>query len=330
MPYNPRMRPPGFDLRVLDLDGSVPPQGCLRDGELAPPIDLRAWGPRVRMACGLRTYRAFANEISTRLAGDRPKLVLYGSGDFHHVTLALLQRLTEPFHLLVLDKHPDWVRGIPFLHCGTWLARALRLPTLGRVFHIGGDLDFDNHYAPFAPWRELRSGRVRVIPARRRFRGYGWGRVPHDCLFPAAGESLADRLDRLLDADRHDLAARPLYVTIDKDVLRADDAAVNWDSGYLSLDQLLTVLDAFGRAAGGRFTGADLLGDWSPVRTAGWPRHVLDFTEHPPLGIRPADAAERNRGANRAIIARLDALVGLVTPPPASPSLAAPATSLHG
>jgi hypothetical protein len=310
------MRPPGFDLRVLDLDGSVPPQGCLRDGELAPAIDLRAWGPRVRMACGLRTYRAFEGKISTRPGSGRPNLVLFGSGDFHHVTLALLRRLREPFHLLVLDKHPDWVRGVPFLHCGTWLARALLLPNLGRVFHVGGDLDFDNHYAPFAPWRELRSGRVRVIPARRRFRGFGWGRVPHHCLLADTGEPLAACLDRLLEPDRRDLTSRPLYVTVDKDVLGADQAAVNWDSGYLSLDQLLTVLDAFAGAAGGRFAGADLLGDWSPVRTSGWPRRVLDLTEHPRLNVRPADAAERNCRTNRAIVARLDELAAPVTPPP--------------
>jgi len=309
------MRPPGFDLRVFDLDGSVPPQGCLRDGELAPAIDLRAWGPRIRMACGLRTYRAFADTISTRLGSGRPNLVLFGSGDFHHVTLALLRRLREPFHLLVLDKHPDWVRGVPFLHCGTWLARALRLSNLGRVFHVGGDLDFDNHYAPFAPWRELRSGRVRVIPARRRFRGFGWSRTPHDCL-ATDSEPLGERLDRLLEPDRRDLASRPLYVTIDKDVLTADTAAVNWDSGDLSLNQLLTVLDVFARAAGGQFAGADLLGDWSPVCMSGWPRRILDLTEHPALNVRPTDAAERNGRTNRVIVARLDALAAPVTPPP--------------
>jgi hypothetical protein len=311
------MRPPGFDLRVLDLDGALPPQGQLREGEPTRVADLRGWGPRVRMACGLRTFRAFAEDVAGRLgAGDRPRLVLFGSGDFHHVTLALLEHLSRPFNLLVLDKHPDWVRGLPFLHCGTWLARTLRLPNLGRVFHVGGDLDFDNHYAPFAPWRELRSGRVRVIPARRRFRGSGWGRVSHDHLL--ADEPLADRLDRLLEPDRSDLAARPLYVTIDKDVLTADAAAVNWDSGCLALDQLLTVLDAFGRAAGGRFTGADLLGDWSPVRTSGWGRRLLDWTEHPQLQVRPAEAAERNRRANRAIVARLDTLPGAATPPGAA------------
>ena len=61
-----------------------------------------------------------------------------------------------PFNLLVLDKHPDWMRGIPFLHCGTWLHHALQLPTLNRVIHCGGDLDFDNAYRWLAPWREIK------------------------------------------------------------------------------------------------------------------------------------------------------------------------------
>jgi hypothetical protein len=262
------------------------------------------------MACGLRHCAAFADDVADQLGHDsRPRLVLFGSGDFHHVTLALLQRLTGPFNLLVLDKHPDWVRGVPFLHCGTWLARALRLPNLARVFHVGGDLDFDNHYAPFAPWPELQSGRVRVIPARRRFTSFGWSRVPHEPLLTDTNESLADRLTRLIEPDRHELQSRPLYVTIDKDVLIAEQAAVNWDSGYLYLDHVLAVLDAFGRASVGNFAGADLLGDWSPVRMSGWGRHLLDVCEHPSLVVQPAEAAARNRRANRAIISQLDTVV---------------------
>src|SRR5581483_4494910 len=93
-------------------------------------------------------------------------------GDFHHVSLALVRRIMTPFNLLVLDKHPDWMRGIPFLHCGTWLRHALRLPGLQRVFHCGGETDFDNGYRWLAPWPEIRAGRVVAFPARRRFR---WG-----------------------------------------------------------------------------------------------------------------------------------------------------------
>src|SRR5262249_54857056 len=138
---------------------------------------LREWGPRVRLACRFGVFRRFEQELATRLASEAapakkgtgplesqvpspfsPAVTLYGSGDFHHVSLALVRRLKEPCNLLVLDNHPDWMRAVPLLHCGTWLYHAARLPQVRRVFHAGGDVDFDNAYRRLAPWPELRSG----------------------------------------------------------------------------------------------------------------------------------------------------------------------------
>src|SRR5262249_9849025 len=147
-------------------------------------------------------------------------VTLYGSGDFHHVSLALLRRLRQPVNLLVLDNHPDWMRGVPFLHCGTWLYHAARLPQVVRIFHVGGDVDFDNYYRPMAPWQMLQSGKITVIPARRRFSRGGWASIPHEPLrretAPVASEQW---LEGLIEPFRVDLAARPLYVSVDKDVL---------------------------------------------------------------------------------------------------------------
>ena len=127
------------------------------------------WGPRIRLACTFATFELFRRWLDDALGTAAPGITFYGSGDFHHVSLALLERLAMPFNLLVLDKHPDWMRGIPFLHCGTWLRHALQLPTLNRVIHCGGDLDFDNAYRWLAPWHEIKAGRVVVFPARRQF-----------------------------------------------------------------------------------------------------------------------------------------------------------------
>src|SRR4051812_25308525 len=130
--------------RILDLDGSVTAQRGLR--RLRPRVfAARDWGARVRLACTFARFWEFQRHLETLFGSPTdaaPALTLYGSGDFHHVTLALLRRLTTPFNLLVLDKHPDWMRRVPVMHCGTWLAHALRLPGLRRVFHVGGDLDF--------------------------------------------------------------------------------------------------------------------------------------------------------------------------------------------
>lgn len=287
--------------RILDLDGSLAAQADLFAAAPAEWISAAEWGPRIRLACRFGEFDRFCRSPGEALSADDPWVTFYGSGDFHHVTLALLNRIRRPFNLLVLDKHPDWMRGIPFLHCGTWLHHALRLPQVRRVFHCGGDTDFDNAYRWLAPWAEIASGRVVVFPARQRFMAGRWAGLPvHPLLrdrIPAA-EVVRAALEPCLD----DLRGYPLYISVDKDVLTTQDAAVNWDSGLLRLDQVLAIVETFVGAADGRVIGADVLGDWSPVRLGGWLNRVCDWLDHPSPELGPDDAARRNRTANAALL----------------------------
>jgi arginase family enzyme len=294
-----------MDVRILDLDGSLTAQPALR--RHAPRVvPAREWGPRLRLACRSGRFRRFEQELARHLgpaADDAPAVTLVGSGDFHHVSLALARRQPGPFNLLVLDNHPDWMCGIPFLHCGTWLRHAAALPNVRNVFHVGGDVDFDNRFRWLAPWRWLRTGRVVVLPARRRFQGRPWGDVPHEPLRPwSAARLTARRLDALLRPHRDELARCPLYVSLDKDVMSAADAVVNWDSGHLELAEVRVVLEGFARAAGGRLAGVDVVGDWSPVQVDGWFRRLFHLTEHPPLAVVPEEARRVNERTNLALL----------------------------
>lgn len=299
-------------IRILDLDRSVVAQPRVVAHTNATVYDLGRWGPDVRMACRFRSFARFERALAESLGGPndhRPGLTLYGSGDFHHVSLALLRRLTEPVNLLVIDKHPDWMRGVPLLHCGTWVYHAGRLPNVRTIFHVGGDLDFDNAYRPLAPWPWLRSGKVRTIPAIRRFQGGGWNRVATEPLRPEPGTPLdGSRLDRLLAPHRRELASLPLYVSVDKDALQATEAVVNWDSGFLSLDELERVLRGFLDAAQGGLAGADSTGDWSPVEVRGVLRRILHVTEHPRTGGEDHLAAGRNERVNLRLLKVLGAV----------------------
>src|SRR5262249_33304584 len=141
----------------------------------------------IRLACSFRRFRLFEKALAELFGTEtdtRPALTLCGSGDFHHVGLALLRRQTRPFNLLVLDNHPDWMRGVPFLHCGTWLYHAAQLPLVRHIFHVGGDVDFDNYYRWMAPWHLLRSGKITVLPAVRRFRRGPWAQIANEPLRP--------------------------------------------------------------------------------------------------------------------------------------------------
>ena len=304
-----------MDVRILDLDGSVSVQTSLVLQTRAFVRPARDWGPRVRLACRFAQFDAFQRDLADRLGSavdGGPTVTFVGSGDFHHVSLALLRRQTGPFNLLVLDKHPDWMRGVALLHCGTWLNHAARLPLARHVFHAGGDVDFDNAYRWLAPWDLLRAGRLRVLPAVRSFRSGRWAGIQHEPLrrHPEAPVT-PERMDELLCPYRNDLARWPLYVSVDKDVMRSADAAVNWDSGLLELCEATVILDAFRRAANGELAGMDLVGDWSPVEVSGAFRRVLHWIEHPSLAVDPDAACWLNERTNLALLAA----AGAVQPP---------------
>ena len=296
---------PNMDASILDLDGSILAQQDFTRRCSPEVVPLQEWGQRIRLACSFGAFRRFERECCERLLNGCgiPRLTFYGSGDFHHVTLALLRRLDEPFNLLVLDKHPDWMRGVPLLHCGTWLYHALGLPNLQRVFHLGGDLDFDNWFRWLAPWRQLRSGKIVVYPAVRRFVRGRWRHVANEPLREARQTQLNERrLDVVLGNLRADLARHPLYISLDKDVMQARDAIVNWDSGHLELSEVRTILSWFLAACGGRLAGMDILGDWSPVRVQGLLRRALHWMEHPAIGVDSAGATRCNARVNGTLL----------------------------
>jgi hypothetical protein len=261
------------------------------------------------MACSFKRFRKFESALTEVLGtatDQEAALTFFGSGDFHHVTFALLRRLQTPFNLLILDNHPDWMRGVPILHCGTWVAHALRLPNLRRIFHVGGNVDFDNAYRLAAPWCELIRGKVVVLPAFREFSSGSWARVWHHPLRKGPGSPVVpSRIEKLIEPYREELASCPIYVSIDKDVLVQQDAVVNWDSGHLRLAEVCHILCIFLHMASGRLAGADILGDWSPVVTQGPLRRLLDWIEHPALPGARAAAMATNQHSNVALVREL-------------------------
>lgn len=297
-----------MDVRILDLDRSM-----IGPFDLADPvrvIPLRSWGPRLRLACTFAGFGRFEADLAAALGptDSSGQLTFIGSGDFHHVSLALLRRLPTPFNLLVLDNHPDWMRGLPFLHCGTWLHHAIGLPLCRQVFHVGGDVDFDNRYRWLAPWPALRSGRLTVMPAIRRFHGGQWSAIPHTPVRATRDRPASPRRMRdLLIAHAADLQRFPLYISLDKDVLTRADASVNWESGHLQLSEVQMILKAFIRHADQRLAGMDIVGDWSPVEATGVFRKALAWTEHPALDVDPDTAVRLNAQTNRALVTTLRA-----------------------
>ena len=87
-----------------------------------------------------------ADRIRREIAGLPVGAFHYiGTGDYHYQTLFWLERLREPFSLVLFDNHPDDQAGAfggELLSCGGWVAAARRLPCCHTDVWIRSSADF--------------------------------------------------------------------------------------------------------------------------------------------------------------------------------------------
>ncbi len=254
---------------VLDFDGSV---GALPGSRVLP---MGEWQERIRFGCGMRTFDDFSQALGRVLPGNHGTVFL-GSGDFHHVTRALVARRAADgmFNVVVLDNHPDNMR-FPFgIHCGSWVRHVAALPWVGHV-HVLGITSRDvavahaweNYFTP------LRSGKltnwcIGVDTAWAARIGLGERFLSFD--------SMAGLLDRFSESVRHD--PTPVYLTIDKDVLSTAAAHTNWDQGCMSEADMMETIAFFL----GRLIGSDITGDVSSYRYRTWWKRWLSALDRQP------------------------------------------------
>jgi hypothetical protein len=119
--------------------------GAYEAGEFLPWLYERKVVPEVLDLRGLEGTCCYcdegaAGEIERRLPARLPLLRWLDSGDYHYLSYLLARREKEPFHLVLLDNHPDnqdpAFGGI--LSCGGWV-KALQegQPMLRSVLTIG-------------------------------------------------------------------------------------------------------------------------------------------------------------------------------------------------
>jgi hypothetical protein len=272
-----------FRIIGLDTDGGLRHKPNLRrscDGV----IDLVGESDRLRLFCGARSAsRARAKIQEARRAWPGPWLTVSGSGDFHHLSLMLLESLpaaAAPFSLVLIDNHPDWSMLPPRYHCGNWVAGALKLAGLKDATLIGQNSnDFRAVDMALSPMPDLASGRVRLIPWSladvfspcRWPRGAGRPGSPVELralgsrvrFSPIAATGVLSAFEQA--ADRLD--GQSIYMSIDKDSLDPKDAVTDWEQGRLRLDELVQGVTLL--ASRCHIIGADICGDRAPTPLRG-------------------------------------------------------------
>lgn len=302
-------------IRVLDLDGAMTSQ-LERLGRIAPVerVDLTDLGSPLRLWARPRHMRAFSERLAEveKRANSVPMLTFLGSGDYHHLSAALIAAAArEPLAVIHFDNHPDWVRFAPSYHCGSWINRVLALRAVQQVITLGPcSDDLERPQLKGGNLRALASGRLEIHPWRRPPSAV-WGRYGAGPSYRQSGRylhwhNLADEdwpgfLRRLVRR----LRTAAVWITIDKDVLAPVNAATNWDQGEMPLERLLLALRVL---AAKRILGVDVCGDYSPPRFgANIAKRWEARCDHAPPP-EPADLA-RNIATNEAIATALrDAL----------------------
>jgi arginase family enzyme len=296
-------------LQILDLDRSLSSQASLADAarwQSVRSLDLTDIGPRLR----LWARDASMAEARRRIAADGVRIedsvTLLGSGDFHHVAALLHERIREPFTLVHFDNHPDWVRLAPRWHCGSWMNRTLRLPTLQRAITLGpcsadlvnpglkgGNLAaldsgrlvlYPWHHAPSRIWHRIADG-----PGHRYERGLVHWR------------NLSERrLDEAVSAAIAAIPTEAIWISIDKDVLPENEVVTNWDQGEMPLDALLGFLRAL--VSRRRVLGADICGEYSPPTHANPLKRLEARVDQPRRDDVAAAHLAANERVNRALL----------------------------
>ena len=247
-------------------------------------------------------------------SGSGPRLSFIGSGDFHHVTALFLEealRGKSPTTIIHLDNHPDWVNFSGGMHCGSWINRALAIPNVAKLITVGvcsDDLRMPERKGANLRW--LREGRMELYPYAHtpsRVSGeYGSGGGYSQEAGALHWKTIADFGEEnfigiLLDRIQTDA----VYITVDKDVLAADDAVTNWDQGQMRLPYLLKLLSEVGQRH--QIVGADVIGDYSVPAYSGSPfarvAKKLEIMIDQPWG-RPTPIVQEtiNSAANHALL----------------------------
>jgi arginase family enzyme len=234
-----------------------------------PIVDAREQGPQLRFSAPPRLIDKFYREFESRLA----PFLLYGSGDFHHLSALWIRRVAQPLIVVSFDNHPDWDIRPPKWCCGGWINRALELPHVRRV-SVWGCGNFECWWPRqlFGNRRAERAGRLEVHP---------WADERPMKDRQRRGAILRENWREHFEGFVRNLDGANVYVTIDLDCLAAGEAVTNWESGRFTVADLEWALPKLRESC--RIVAGDICGAFSEPNYARWKQRFASEFDHPKL-----------------------------------------------
>ena len=244
-----------------------------------PHLDAREWGPPLRFSAPPRLIENFYHEYKARLA----PFLLYGSGDFHHLTALWISQLEERVVVVSFDNHPDWDVRPPKWCCGGWVNRALELSHVRRVSVWGcGNFECWWPHQIFGNRRAERAGTLEVHP---------WADQRPAKDRERRGAILRDNWRVSFERFLQSLDDTPVYVTIDLDCLCAEEAVTNWENGHFTILDLEWALAKLRESC--RVVAGDICGAYSPPVYARLKQRLASEFDHPKLRLPSLEQISR-------------------------------------
>ena len=240
-----------------------------------PVVDVRTWGPQLRFSAPPRLIENFYREHESRLA----PFLLYGSGDFHHLTALWARRVAQPVVLISFDNHPDWDIRPPKWCCGSWVNRALELPQV-RCISVWGCGNFECWWPHqlFGNRRAERIGKLEVHP---------WADERPAKDRQRRGAILRENWRTHFQEFIQNLRGTNVYVTIDLDCLRPEGAVTNWENGRFTVADLAWALGRLREHC--RIVAGDICGAFSQPVYARRKQRFAAGMDHPKLSRPDGD-----------------------------------------
>ena len=202
----------------------------------------------------------YCDDIAKQMISDRLEdhgtegVHFLDSGNYHYLSLLFMNEIPreQDFELVLFDNHPDSQEPAfgEITSCGGWVREAWEtMPNLKQVTMIGVDpeLLLDEGY----------SDGVNVID-----RGEGWDPIRVTVAVGESHKSYRQLLNGTYgEGNREDSleSKLPVYISVDKDVLRVEDAQCNWSQGEMRKDELLELLKEL--KEGREVLGIDVCGE---------------------------------------------------------------------
>jgi arginase family enzyme len=254
-----------------------------------PVVDARSWGPQLRFSAPPPLIAEFYREHETHLAAP---FMLYGSGDFHYLTALRLRRVAGPVAVVSFDNHPDWDVRPPKWGCGGWVNRALEFSQVGHVAVWGcGNFECWWPHQIFGNRRAERLGILEVHP---------WADDRSVKDRKRRGAILRDNWRKHYEQFLKDLGENNVYVTIDLDCLRPEEAVTNWENGRFTIGDLQWALGKLRESS--RIVSGDICGAYSSPKYARFRQRFAAEFDHPKIPLPPI---EQIRAINSATLAKL-------------------------